>query len=66
MPIGIPWESFRAMWKPGSVDLDNVDAIKQQAMQFVDLNAELIRQLALDIHARPEPNCEGLRLSSRD
>ncbi|MDF2757863.1 MAG: Amidohydrolase [Thermomicrobiales bacterium] len=53
------------MWKPGSVDLDNVDAIKQQAMQFVDLNAELIRQLALDIHARPEPNYEEVFASAR-
>lgn len=45
--------------------MDNVAAIKQQAMHFVDLNAELIRQLALDIHARPEPNYEEVFASAR-
>jgi amidohydrolase len=47
------------------VDVDTVEALKHQAMQFVDLNAELIRQLALDIHAHPEPNYEEVFASTR-
>jgi amidohydrolase len=31
---------------------------KSRAFRFLDQNANLIRQLALDIHARPEPNFE--------
>lgn len=34
----------------------DIASIKQQAMHVIDANAELIRQLALEIHARPEPN----------
>jgi amidohydrolase len=39
--------------------------IKQRATEFVDLNAAAIRQLALEIHAHPEPNYEEVFASQR-
>jgi amidohydrolase len=45
--------------------VDSFETTKQRATQFVDLNAALIRQLALDIHARPEPNYEEFFASQR-
>jgi amidohydrolase len=46
-------------------DPGTIASIKQQAMRVVDANAELIRQLALDIHARPEPNYQEFFASGR-
>jgi amidohydrolase len=44
---------------------DFVEDVKQRAMTFVDQNAALIRQLALDIHAHPEPNYQEVYASTR-
>jgi amidohydrolase len=46
-------------------DPGTVSSIKQQAMLFVDANAELIQKLALEIHARPEPNYQEFFASGR-
>lgn len=48
-----------------SHDPGTIASIKQQAMHVVDANAELIRQLALEIHARPEPNYQEFFASGR-
>src|SRR4051812_10569418 len=42
-----------------------VEDVKRRAMDFVDQNAGLIRQLALDIHARPESNYQEFYASGR-
>ena len=42
-----------------------MEDVKQRAMAFVDQNAGVIRQLALDIHARPEPNYQEFYASAR-
>ncbi len=42
-----------------------MEDVKRRAMDFVDQNAGLIRQLALDIHARPEPNYQEFYASGR-
>jgi amidohydrolase len=39
--------------------------VRQRALDFVDQNAGLIRQLALDIHARPEPNYQEYYAAAR-
>jgi amidohydrolase len=45
--------------------LEAVTAVKQRAMQCVDEHAALIHRLALEIHARPEPNFEEFFASAR-
>ena len=48
-----------------SRDPGAIASIKQQAMHVIDANADLIRQLALEIHARPEPNYQEFFASGR-
>lgn len=46
-------------------DPGDIASIKQQAMHVIDANADLIRRLALEIHARPEPNYQEFFASDR-